>query len=59
MAGYRTILVAFLLLVSGITARFGIEFDPEALADMLIIIAPSLMIIMRMFTRTPIGKAKQ
>lgn len=59
MQGYRTMIVAALLFVAPILARWGFSINAEVVADALIIIAPAAMAIMRAITRTPIGNKPQ
>lgn len=56
--GYRTFIVAALLAISGIAARYGFKFDPAAVADAAIIAIPAAMALMRTVTRTPIRKSR-
>ena len=53
LTGYRTFIVAFFTLLAGIAARWGIGFDPAAVADAAIIGIPLIMAFMRLFTHTP------
>lgn len=58
MQGYRTYIVAGLMLASGLAARYGFEFDPATIADAALVIAPAVMAIMRSVTKTaPGGKS--
>ena len=58
LTGYRTFLVAFLTLLAGISARWGIGYDPAAVADAAIIITPIIMALMRLITHTPVASSE-
>ena len=56
MQGYRTFIVAGLMALAGIVARFGFQFDPAAVADAAIVAIPAVMAVMRCITRGPVGE---
>lgn len=58
MIGYRTFIVAGLMAILGITARYGFNFDPALVADAMIGVFAAVMILMRAVTRTPMGKKR-
>jgi hypothetical protein len=56
MTGYRTFIVAGLLFVSPILARWGFNVDANIVADAMIVIGPAAMAIMRAITHTSPGE---
>lgn len=57
-AGYRTMVVAAMIIVFAILTEFGIVFpqsDQQAISDGVIAL---LMIVMRLVTKTPVGGVK-
>lgn len=59
MQGYRTYIVAICMMISGITARFGYNIDPNIVADAFIVLVPGVMMLMRAITTTPAVIGKQ
>lgn len=58
MIGYRTFIVAGLMAISGIAARYGFKFDPSVVADATIAVFTAAMALMRTITRTPMRKRR-
>ena len=56
MVGYRTFIVAGLLFIGPILARWGLKIDANTVADAMIVIAPAAMAIMRSVTHTSPGE---
>ena len=55
MQGYRSMIVAAIMLVAPFTARYGFNVDAGALVDGMMLAYPAIMAIMRAITRTPLG----
>lgn len=56
LTGYRTIVVAVLMMISGIAANHGYHYDASILADAIIAAFGGVMIAMRAITKTPMGR---
>lgn len=53
MLGSKTYVVALLMWLGGVTARWGFGFDANIVADVIINMYPLIMTLMRSITYTP------
>jgi hypothetical protein len=58
-SGFKTILVAILSLVSVVASRYGFDFPIEDQTIIVTSIMSTLMIVLRLVTKTPVGVSSE